>query len=233
MRRVACCLRHSRDTRANTSAVIRGVILFPGAGSSASHASLVALDRALQPLKVERVDFPYRVAGRRAPDRAPVLVRAVRDAVQHACANWSCAPTDVVIGGRSMGGRMCSMAVAGFDGNDKVTQPAEPPLRVAGLVCVSYPLHPPGEPTKLRVAHLSSIKVPSLFVSGTRDEFGSPDELREHLNAVPSEPRLHFVEGSRHDLRGKDELVARVVAEWVASLGDTASSTESAETARE
>ena len=213
--------------------MIRGVVLFPGAGSSASHASLIALDRALQPFRVERVDFPYRIAGRRAPDRAPILVHAVREAVQHACEKWSCATTDVVIGGRSMGGRMCSMAVAGFDGNDKVAQPAEAKLRVAGLVCVSYPLHPPGQPTKLRIAHLSGIDAPSLFVSGTRDEFGTPDELREHLAAIPGESRLHFVDGSRHDLRGKDEVVAHIVAEWVVNLGDHVGSEDSAETGRE
>ena len=201
--------------------MIRGVVLFPGAGSSASHASLVAIDRALQPLRVERVDFPYRLAGRRAPDRAPVLVHAVREAVDRACEKWSCTPGEIVIGGRSMGGRMCSMAVAGFDGNDKVAQPAQAPLHVAGLVCVSYPLHPPGQPTKLRTAHLSSITVPSLFVSGTRDEFGSPEELREHLAAVPTGLRLEFVDGARHDLRGKDEVVAAIVASWVAGLSDT------------
>ncbi|MFZ9706985.1 MAG: alpha/beta family hydrolase [Ilumatobacteraceae bacterium] len=216
--------------------MIRGVVLFPGAGSSANHASLLAIEGALHPLLVERADFPYRIAGRRAPDRAPVLVRAVRDAVRVACEKWSCAPSDIVIGGRSMGGRMCSMAVAGFDGNEKVTQPVDAALRVAGLVCVSYPLHPPTQPTKLRIAHLSGIDVPTLFVSGTRDEFGSPDELREHLAVVPNGPRLEFIDGARHDLRGKNEVVARIVAAWVASLSNTANTAHRAElgdTARE
>lgn len=193
-------------------------MLFPGAGSSADHSSLVEIERVLHPLPVMRVDFPYRRAGRRAPDRAPVLVRAVRDAVAEACRQWTCTPAELVIGGRSMGGRMCSLAVAGFDGNDRATQPADVALRVAGLVCVSYPLHPPAQPQKLRTAHFARLTVPSLFVSGTKDDFGTPEEIRHHLAVLPTEPDLHFVEGGRHDLRGKDAVVAGLVAAWLRGL---------------
>jgi predicted alpha/beta-hydrolase family hydrolase len=200
---------------------IQGVVLFPGAGSSADHSSLVAIAAALAPLPVMRVDFAYRRLGRKIPDRAPVLIRAVREAVDDACRAWSCAPTQLVIGGRSMGGRMCSMAVAGFDGNDRndrVSQPADAPLQVGGLVCISYPLHPPKQPAKLRIAHLPQVRVPSLFVSGTRDEFATPAELGEHLAVVPVAPTVRWVEGARHDLRGHDDhvagIVASVVAEW-------------------
>ncbi len=198
--------------------MVRGVVLFPGAGSSAEHSSLVEIERVLHPLPVMRVDFPYRRAGRRAPDRAPVLVRAVRAAVAEACRQWTCTPAELVIGGRSMGGRMCSLAVAGFDGNDRATQPADEPLRVAGLVCVSYPLHPPAQPQKLRTAHFARLTVPSLFVSGTKDDFGTPEEIRHHLAVLPTEPDLHFVEGGRHDLRGKDAVVAGLVAAWLRGL---------------
>lgn len=193
-------------------------MLFPGAGSSADHSSLVEIERVLHPLPVMRVDFPYRRAGRRAPDRAPVLVRAVRDAVAEACRQWTCTPAELVIGGRSMGGRMCSLAVAGFDGNDRATQPADVALRVAGLVCVSYPLHPPAQPQKLRTAHFARLTVPSLFVSGTKDDFGTPEEIRHHLAVLPTEPDVHFVEGGRHDLRGKDAVVAGLVAAWLRGL---------------
>ena len=203
---------------------IQGVVLFPGAGSSADHSSLVAIAAALAPLPVMRVDFAYRRLGRKLPDRAPVLIRAVREAVDDACRAWSCAPTQLVIGGRSMGGRMCSMAVAGFDGNDRndrnngASQPADAPLQVGGLVCISYPLHPPKQPAKLRIAHLPQVRVPSLFVSGTRDEFATPAELGEHLTVVPVAPIVRWVEGARHDLRGHDDhvagIVASVVAEW-------------------
>lgn len=194
---------------------IQGVVLFPGAGSSADHPSLVAIAAALAPLPVVRVDFAYRRLGRKIPDRTPVLIRAVRQAVDDACRTWSCAPTQVVIGGRSMGGRMCSMAVAGFDGNDQVSQPADVPLQVGGLVCISYPLHPPKQPAKLRIAHLPQIRVPSLFVSGTRDEFATPAELGEHLAVLPVAPTVRWVQGARHDLRGHDDDVANVVAEWM------------------
>ena len=168
-----------------------------------------------------RVDFSYRRLGRKIPDRASVLIRAVREAIDDACRAWSCAPTQLVIGGRSMGGRMCSMAVAGFDGNDRdhrASQPADAPLQIGGLVCISYPLHPPKQPAKLRIAHLPQVRVPSLFISGTRDEFATPAELDEHLAVVPVAPIVRWVEGARHDLRGHDDhvagIVASVVAEW-------------------
>lgn len=197
---------------------VRGLVLFPGAGSSADHSSLLAIESALTPLPVMRVDFPYRLAGRRAPDRAPVLVRAVRDAVQLACERWSCTSDELVIGGRSMGGRMCSMAAAGFDGNGRSPQPAEEPLGVAAVVCVSYPLHPPRQPATLRVEHLPHMNVPSLFVSGTRDEFATPEELQMHLAVMPLAPEVHFIDGGRHDLRGKDDAVATIVARWLLHL---------------
>jgi len=198
--------------------MVRGVVLFPGAGSSADHSSLVALEQALQPLPVCRADFPYRLAGRRVPDRAPVLIRAVREAVESACERWSCTERQLVIGGRSMGGRMCSMAIAGFDGNDRIAQPANATLAVAGLICIGYPLHPPKQPTKLRISHLPHIAVPSMFISGTHDDFGTPDELRLHLSALSMPPEVQFIEGARHDLRGKDSVVAEVAAAWVRGL---------------
>lgn len=113
---------------------------------------------------------------------------------------------------------MCSLAVAGFDGSNRTDQPVAPPLVVAGLVCVAYPLHPPKQPEKLRIAHLPEVRVPSLFVSGSRDEFATPEELAAHLAAVPVAPTLRMIEGARHDLRGKDAEVATIVAGWVHGL---------------
>jgi predicted alpha/beta-hydrolase family hydrolase len=216
VRRAACCLHLLRERRRVSK--IRGVVLFPGAGSSAEHSSLVAIADQLAPLPVQRVDFAYRAAGRRLPSRAPVLIAEVRRAVLDACVQWSCATQDVVIGGRSMGGRMCSLAVAGFDGNERGLQPAQEPLRVGGLLCVAYPLHPPRQPHKLRVAHLPYVQVPSLFVSGTRDEFATVEELQHHLGAMPVLPTTQFLEGHRHDLRDADTDVAQIVAMWVRRL---------------
>ncbi len=186
----------------------RGVVLFPGAGTSADHPSLVAIADALAPLPSVPLDFPYRLAGRRAPDRAPVLVAAVKEGVRAFAADIGAPTSSLVIGGRSMGGRMCSMAVA--DDED--------PLAVAGLVLIAYPLAAPKKPDAPRTAHLPCITAPVLCISGTRDEFGSPDALRRAFDAVPAQVDWHFVEGARHDLRGADLEVAGVIREWVSRL---------------
>ena len=174
------------------------LVLFPGAGSTREHGSLVAIEQAVAPRPVVRADFPYRKAGRRAPDRAPVLLEAV--VAEVAALPRGGAP---VLGGRSMGGRICSMAVA------------EGRVRAAGLVLVSYPLHPPGKPDRLRVEHLPDIAVPCLFVHGTRDEFGTPDEL-QHWTATIAGPVEHvWIDGGRHELKGADAAVAAAVADWL------------------
>lgn len=182
------------------------VLLFPGAGATRDQSTLVALDRRLRPTwTTVRADFDYRKEGRRAPDRPPKLLAAVRaelDAIDD---------DRVVVGGRSMGGRMCSMVAGAADG-------VEPPPKVAGVVAISYPLHPPGKPEHLRVDHLPAITVPCLFVHGTADPFGTPDELQRWTGTVTGPVTLHFVDGGRHDLKGKDRDVVEVVAEWLAAL---------------
>ena len=187
---------------------VRGVVLFPGAGSSSSHSSLVALEEALSPLPVARVDFPYRRAGRAFPDRAPVLVQCVRDEVRDFARRLDVPTASIVIGGRSMGGRMCSMAVADVDD----------PLTVAGLVLVSYPLHPPKKPESLRTEHLPRVTVPTLCVSGTLDNFGTPDELRHAFAAVPAPVTWQWIDKGRHELARKDAEVATIVGDWVTRL---------------
>ena len=163
------------------------LLLFPGAGSDRDHASLVAIEQAVAPRTCVRADFPYRRAGKKAPDRAPVLVQSV---VDEAAAMGS---GPLVLGGRSMGGRMCSMAVA-----DGLVPNA------VGLVLISYPLHPPGKPEKLRVEHLVRLQVPCLFVHGTKDTFGTPDELQAWTATIPGAPDTvtHvWIEGKGHDLK--------------------------------
>ena len=184
-----------------------GVVLFPGAGSSADHPSLVAIEEALAPIPVLRVDFPYRRAGRRAPDRAPVLLACVRDEVRAFAKTLGVSTSRLVIGGRSMGGRMCSMAAA--DTGD--------PLKVAGLILVSYPLHPPAKPEKLRTEHLPGITVPTLCISGTKDTFGTPAELRRHFRRVKGDVTWSLIEKKGHDLKGCDDVIAATVSEWLKS----------------
>jgi uncharacterized protein len=188
---------------------VDGVALWPGAGSSSDHPGLVAVETALAPLPVERIDFPYRREGRRAPDRAPKLLASLREEIDHLCARWRTAPERLVLGGRSMGGRIASMAVAGG-------------LPAAGLVLIAYPLHPPGKPERLRIEHLPDICVPTLFVSGDRDNFGTPEELAEAHDLLAGPVTVHAVPGGRHELKGADGDVAAVVAEWVRSLGVSA-----------
>ncbi len=123
------------------------VLLYPGAGSGREHSSLVTIERSLGAgALVERLDFPYRKQGRRAPDRAPKLMAAIRDDL--AIVRRRRGP--VVLGGRSMGGRMTSMVAADVDGVGPVS-------RLAGLVLFCYPLHPPGKPDRLRVEHLHDL----------------------------------------------------------------------------
>jgi predicted alpha/beta-hydrolase family hydrolase len=176
---------------------VDGVFLTPGAGSSVDHPSLRAIEAELaDDLPVVRHDFPYRREGRKAPDRAP---KAIADIVEHAPGpGW-------VLGGRSFGGRMCSMAVA--DG-----------LPAAGLILICYPLHPPGKPDALRTEHLSRIEVPCLFVSGTKDAFGTPEELSAAIALIPAPVAYVKVEGKDHSLKGSDAFIAATVADWVRRL---------------
>ena len=183
-----------------------GVLLAHGAGSDKDHPALLAIEAALDPLPVVRFDFPYRQrGGHRPPDRAPVLVAAVVAEADALAAHIGATPERLVLGGRSMGGRMCSMAVA--DG-----------LSAAGLVLVGYPLHPPGRPERLRTEHLSALHVPCLFVSGTRDPFATPDELESATAAIPGPVTHRWIEGGRHELRGADDEVAAIVAAWIVEL---------------
>lgn len=181
------------------------VLLFPGAGSAATHPSLVAIEDAIAPVPVARADFPYRREGRRAPDRAPKLLACVVEEAGLLAERTCVAPSRIALGGRSMGGRMCSIAVA--DG-----------LPAAALVLISYPLHPPGRPDKLRIEHFPRLTVPCLFVSGTRDPFGTPEELEHHAAAIAGPVTHVWIEGGRHDLKGKDAHVAATVSDWLRSL---------------
>lgn len=181
------------------------LLLFPGAGSASTHASLVAIEAAVVPMTCVRADFPYRKAGRRAPDRAPVLLQTVRDEAA------AIGDASLVLGGRSMGGRMCSLAVG--DADDA--------LPAAGLVLISYPLHPPGKPEKLRTEHFPRLHVPCLFVSGTKDTFGTRDELLQWTATIPGPVTHHWFEGKGHDLKGCDQQIADVVAAWVGQLTRT------------
>ena len=192
--------------RGHRRASAEALLLAPGAGSSREHPALVAVEEAVAPMPVSRMDFPYRKAGRKAPDRVPVLVAAVREEAAALVAAAGIPAERLALGGRSMGGRMCSMAVA--EG-----------LPAAALVLISYPLHPPGRPDKLRTDHLPALALPCLFVQGDRDPFGTPDELRSALAAVAGDVTCEWIAGGRHDLKGADGEIAAIVSAWLRDLG--------------
>lgn len=181
------------------------LLLFPGAGSASTHSSLLAIEAAVAPMPCVRADFPYRKLGRKAPDRPPVLLQAVRDEAQPLLRS---ARDTLVLGGRSMGGRICSLAV----GDE------EAPLRAKGLILICYPLHPPGKPERLRVEHFPRLHVPCLFISGTKDAFGTPDEMTEWTATIPGRVTHQWMEGKGHDLKGCDDTIASLVAAWISGL---------------
>jgi len=133
-----------------------------------------------------------------------VCIATIRTATSELADRLGVPTRRVAIGGRSFGGRMCSMAAA--EGLD-----------VAALVLVSYPLHPPGRPERLRTAHFPDLDLPCLFVSGRRDAFATPTELERETVAIPGAVTLAFVDGD-HSLRKSESAVAEIVAAWLAGL---------------
>ena len=178
-----------------------------GAGAGQHHPFMAGVARAIAAHGIDVVtfDFPYKRLQKSAPDRPPVLEQAFRDAVD-AARGWSAA-SRLFIGGKSMGGRIAThLAAQGLDS-------------VCGVVCFGYPLHPPGKPDQLRVAHLTSIAAPLLIIQGERDAFGTPQELGPHLDAMKTDVRLHVIDRADHSLAVR----GRTPAETYATLRPTTS----------
>jgi predicted alpha/beta-hydrolase family hydrolase len=183
-----------------------------GAGAGQHHPFMASLSKALAARGIDVVtfDFPYKRLQKSAPDRPPVLEQSFREVVE-AARRWSRAAR-LFIGGKSMGGRIAThLAAQGVDS-------------LAGVVCFGYPLHPPGKPEQLRVAHLPAITVPVLIIQGERDAFGTPDELRPHLEAMKAAVKLHVIARGDHSLsvRGRPPAdtqseLAGIAASFMAS----------------
>lgn len=163
------------------------LVLAHGAGApmDAPFLQAVAGDLAARGIRVVRFEFPYmakrRESGRRgALDRQPVLLATWRERI----AELGGGPR-LVIGGKSLGGRMASLLA------DEA--------QARGLVCLGYPFHPPRQPERLRTAHLEALRTPALFVQGTRDPFGGPDEVAGYR--LSPAIRIAWIEGGDHDLR--------------------------------
>jgi uncharacterized protein len=191
------------------------VVLAPGAGAGMRHEFMqrVAAGLAKADIRVCRFDFPYARAGRRRPDPQPVLEAAYKEVVEGLASER--AGKRLFVGGKSLGGRIASHVVsAGLDAE--------------GLIFLGYPLHPPGKPERIRSAHLSDIRVPMLFVEGSRDPF-CPLQTLEKVRAELDAPTdVIVVENGDHSFRVRkssgrtnEEAIEEVisgVARWVAAL---------------
>jgi predicted alpha/beta-hydrolase family hydrolase len=171
----------------------RAVLLAHGAGADMHAATLTTFADALAAAGVPamRFNFPYRSVGKRAPDRAPVLAAATREAAAELARLTKLPPDRLVLGGRSMGGRYASLAVGD----------ADDPLPALGLALLGYPLHPAGHPEKLRAEHFPRLHVPVLFVSGTRDSLAGADALRRHAKAIRGPVDFWWIESADHGFR--------------------------------
>jgi uncharacterized protein len=169
-----------------------GVTLILGHGAGAGQASgfMVSFATGLAARGIETVtfNFLYMEQGRRLPDSKDKLEACYR-AVIEAVAHRKRGRGRLAIGGKSMGGRIASQVAAG----------AAPD--VAGLVLLGYPLHPPGKKDQLRTKHLSEIKAPMLFVQGSRDAFGTPQELRPIIRKLKVPAELYEVAGGDHSFK--------------------------------
>jgi predicted alpha/beta-hydrolase family hydrolase len=173
-----------------------------GAGAPMDHPFMndVARLMAERGIRVVRFEFPYMAARRttgkkRAPDREPVLLETWREAARELDLR------KLAIGGKSMGGRMATMIA------DE--------LKVRAVVCFGYPFHPPGQPQKLRTAHLATLHTPTLILQGERDAFGKPDEVSSY--PLSRAIRVEWFAGGDHSLKPKAnvERAAAMAAEFV------------------
>ena len=196
------------------------ILLAHGAGAPMDSASMTAAAHALaaEGLRVARFEFAYMAArrtdgARKPPPRAETLKPEYLDAVRALGASGP-----LVIGGKSMGGRVASM----------IADDLHAAGTVAGLLCLGYPFHPPGKPENLRTAHLTGLQTPALICQGTRDEFGTRAEVETY--PLSDQIRLLWLEDGDHDLKPRKKLsgfsaadhlrtMAATVKDWAERLG--------------
>jgi len=165
-----------------------------GAGQTSGFMRMYAKGLAARGLDVMTFNFVYMEQGRSVPDQKHKLEGCFEAVIETALKHKKLKNNRVVIGGKSMGGRIASQVMAG---EDRETFASD----VVGLVFLGYPLHPPGQSTKLRVEHLEHIKKPMLFVQGTRDALGSPDEIKPWIKNLRPVPKIHEIEGGDHSFK--------------------------------
>lgn len=199
-----------------------GLVLTHGAGSNCQAPLLIALAETFSEagFVVLRCDLPYRQDRPYGPP-GPGDAKRDRAGLKNAAAAIRHLATGrIFLGGHSYGGRQASMLCA-----ERAEKADESPELAAGLLLLSYPLHPPRKPDQLRTQHFFHLHTPSLFVEGTRDPFASIAEIDQALKLIPARTKLLPVEGGGHDLgfkgkAGRDGLSAKVLAEFQRFFAD-------------
>lgn len=176
----------AKQNKTNTT-----LILGHGAGANqlSGFMRLFAAGLAERGLDVVTFNFSYMEQGRGAPDQKAKLESCYRAVIDAASRHRKLKNNRLVIGGKSMGGRIASQVAAAGD------------ERIAGLVFLGYPLHPPGQPQKLRTDHWPSIKAPMLFVQGTRDSLGTPNEINPILKQLKLPAEMYVIETGDHSFK--------------------------------
>jgi hypothetical protein len=178
------------------------ILLTHGAGSNCQAPLLVALAAAFSGagFLVLRYDLPFRVSGKKTPP-PPASQASDREGILRAVEEVrKLVPGKIVAGGHSYGGRQTAMAAAGH------------PAMAAGLLLLSYPLHPPDKPQQLRTAFFPELRTPALFVHGSRDPFGTLEELGEALRLIPARTDLLAVDRAGHDLKAAARMAETILA---------------------
>ena len=175
-----------------------GITVVLGHGAGASQTSgfmrMFAKGLAARGLDVMTFNFIYMEQGRSVPDQKPKLEACFRAVIDTALKQRKLKQNRLVIGGKSMGGRIASQVMA-EEGKEAFADD------VVGLVFLGYPLHPPGNPAKLRVEHLEHIHKPMLFVQGTRDALGTPDEIQPYIKGLRPAAKIYSIEGGDHSFK--------------------------------
>ena len=175
-----------------------GLTVLLGHGAGANQTSgfmrMFAKGLAARGLDVMTFNFIYMEQGRSVPDQKPKLEACFRAVIEAALKHKKLRKNRLVVGGKSMGGRIASQVMA-EEGKEAFADD------VAGLVFLGYPLHPPGNPAKLRVEHLERIHKPMLFVQGTRDTLGTPEEIQPYVKSLRPAAKIYAIEGGDHSFR--------------------------------
>jgi predicted alpha/beta-hydrolase family hydrolase len=185
------------------------LLLAHGAGAPMDSAGMTGISEALVQvgLRVARFEFGYMAARRSGSRRPPPKAERLQDEYRHAVEAVG-ASGPLIIGGKSMGGRVASIVADEFHADG----------RIAGLLCLGYPFHPPAKPQQLRTAHLEALRTPTLICQGTRDPFGTRDEVASYSLSPSIE--ILWLEDGDHDLKPRKTISGFTAADHLAALAD-------------